>query len=175
MTLNYGVDMVAIPGPSIVPNRVREAMAKPMPNIYAGALLDISDHVLERLPAIARTQGHPFVITSNGHGAWQMVVSNTLVPGDKILVLESGRFAAMWGEYAAMAGIEVETLAGDFHSPVDPNRVAERLAADDSEKIVADRFRLFDQLADGLDFDLLLLCGHVDPTSLTAEIAAIDN
>lgn len=131
MTLNYGLDMVAIPGPSILPHVVREAMARPMPNIYEGELLETSDRVLARLPSIARTTGHPFIITSNGHGAWQMAVSNTLVPGDRVLVLESGRFATIWGEYAALAGVEVEVLAGDFGSPVDPERVTARLADDD--------------------------------------------
>jgi len=131
MKLNHGIDTVAIPGPSIVPHRVREAMARAMPNIYAGDLLDVSDRVLERLPAIAGTDGHAFVMTSNGHGAWQMAVSNTLEPGDRILVLESGRFAIVWGEYARMAGIEVEVLAGNFTSPVDPAAVADRLERDD--------------------------------------------
>lgn len=131
MTLNSGLDMVAIPGPSILPNRIREAMAKPMPNIYAGELLETSARVLDRLPAIARTAGHPFIVTSNGHGAWQMAVSNTLVPGDKILVLESGRFAVVWGEYAQMAGVDVDVLPGDFHSPADPGALAERLGRDD--------------------------------------------
>lgn len=129
--LNHGIEMVAIPGPSILPHRVREAMARPMPNIFAGELLDVADRVLAGLPSIARTEGHCFVVTSNGHGAWQMALSNTLVAGDRILVLESGRFAVVWGEYAEMAGIDVEVLAGDFHSPVDPVRVAERLSQDD--------------------------------------------
>lgn len=131
MTLSPGVEVVAIPGPSILPDRVRVAMARPMPNIYEGALLDVSDRVLARLPAIARTAGHPFIVTSNGHGAWQMAVSNTLEPGDRVLVLESGRFATIWGEYAEMAGAEVEILPGDFESPVDLAALTDRLGADD--------------------------------------------
>lgn len=129
--LNHGRDIVSIPGPSILPDRVRTALARPMPNIYSGDLLEVSDRLLGRLPGIARTEGHPFVITSNGHGAWQMAIANTLVPGDKVLVLESGRFARLWGEYAAMAGVDVETLDGDYRSPVDPERVHDRLLRDD--------------------------------------------
>lgn len=131
MTLHHGIESVSIPGPSIVPNRVREAMARTMPNIYAGPLLDVSDSVLARLPAVARTEGHPFIVTSNGHGAWQMAISNTLVPGDKILVLESGRFAVVWGEAAAMAGVDVEVLPGDMSSPVDVDALEQRLVEDD--------------------------------------------
>lgn len=131
MMLNHGRDIVSIPGPSILPDRVRSALSRPMPNIYSGELLEVSERLLERLPGVARTTGHPFVITSNGHGAWQMAISNTLVPGDKVLVLESGRFAVVWGDYAAVAGVEVEVLAGDYRTPVDPERVADRLRRDD--------------------------------------------
>ncbi len=102
-----------------------------MPNIYSGELLEVSDRVLERLPQVARTTGHPFVMTSNGHGAWQMAISNTLLPGDRVLVLESGRFAVIWGEYAAMAGVDVEVLTGHDGSPVDPDAVRDRLQRDD--------------------------------------------
>ena len=103
MDLSTGIPMVAIPGPSILPDRVRFAMARPMPNIYEGYLLEMSYRILERLPGIARTSGHVSIIQSNGHGAWQSAISNTLVPGDKVLALESGRFAVIWSEYARRA------------------------------------------------------------------------
>jgi len=137
MDLSNGIPMVAIPGPSIVPDRVRTAMARPMPNIYEGALLDVAYSVLERLPSIAGTSGHVSIIQSNGHGAWQSAISNTLVPGDKVLALESGRFAIIWSEYAALAGIDVEVLPGGFADPVDPAALQARLAADAGGEITA--------------------------------------
>ena len=137
MDLSAGLASVAIPGPSILPERVRAAMALPMPNIYEGYLLDISDRILARLPGIARTSGRAFIVTSNGHGAWQMAVSNTLVPGDRVLALESGRFAVIWAEYAAAAGIDTEVLPGDFETPVDPDELESRLRADTDGAITA--------------------------------------
>lgn len=137
MDLSHGLPTVAIPGPSILPERVRQAMARPMPDIYAGDLLDVSERILETLPRMARTAGHTFVLTSNGHGAWQMALSNTIVPGDKVLVLESGRFAVVWGENAALAGADVEVLHGDFRAAVDPAALEERLKADTSGSIHA--------------------------------------
>lgn len=131
MTLNHGIPFVSIPGPSILPERVREAMSRPMPNIYAGPLLETSDRILERLPGIVATTGHGLIVTGNGHSGWQMIINNTLQPGDKILVLESGRFAVVWGEHAAMAGVEVEELPGDFRAAVDPAALQRRLEADD--------------------------------------------
>lgn len=137
MDLSNGIPMVAIPGPSILPDRVRQAFAQPMPDIYAGDLLDVSDRVLHRLGGIARTRGHCFIMASNGHGAWQMAISNLLSPGDTVLVLESGRFAAAWGEYAALAGAKVETVPGDFRRPVDPTAVTDHLLADPNGRIRA--------------------------------------
>ena len=123
--------MVAIPGPSVLPDAVRTAMARPMPNIYDGYLVELCFEVLERLKGIARTDGQSFMIASNGHGAWQMAIANTMLPGDRVLALESGRFAIIWGEYAAMAGVETEVIPGDFHSPVDIEAMTARLEADD--------------------------------------------
>jgi len=156
MILSQGQEMVAIPGPSIVPDRVRAAMARPMPNIYAGALVKQCFELLGRLPAIARSSATAFMAVANGHGAWQMALANTLRPGDKVLVLESGHFAALWGEYAALAGVDVEVLPGDARRPVDPGALQARLEADTEGSIKA------------------LLVAHADTmSSVRNDIAAI--
>ena len=136
-SLNNGRDMVAIPGPSVTPDRVLAAMHRPMPNIYAGELLDITDEIFEQLPGIARTSATPFVTVSNGHGAWEMSISNTLSRGDRVLVLESGRFAVVWGEMAAVSGVEIETVHAADRSPIDPADVEARLRADTDRSIKA--------------------------------------
>lgn len=130
--------MVSIPGPSTIPDRVLNAMNRPMPNIYQGELVDIVFETLDRLPAIARTTtGHPFVMISNGHGAWQMAINNTLSRGEKILVLETGNFARGWGEMAAVSGVKVESLVADWRSSVDLELFAERIAADTNREYKA--------------------------------------
>jgi alanine-glyoxylate transaminase/serine-glyoxylate transaminase/serine-pyruvate transaminase len=136
-SLNNGRDMVAIPGPSVTPDRVLAAMHRPMPNIYAGELLDITDEIFEQLPGIARTSATPFVTVSNGHGAWEMSISNTLSRGDRVLVLESGRFAVVWGEMAAVSGVEIETIHAADRAPIDPDDVEQRLLADTDRTIKA--------------------------------------
>lgn len=108
-----------------------------MPNIYEGPLVDVSDSIFADLPKIARTSGQPFVVIGNGHAAWQMVVSNTMRPGDRVLVLESGRFAVLWGEQAAMSGVDVEVLRGTDDGPVDPAALEERLRADGGHEITS--------------------------------------
>ncbi len=135
--LGFGRDMVAIPGPSIVPDRVLAAMHRAMPNIYDGELIAISNDVLERLPGLARTSGAAFVTVSNGHGAWEMAITNTLSRGDKVLVLESGRFATAWGDMAAFDGVKTEVLNAPDRGPVDAAAVEAHLRADTSREIRA--------------------------------------
>ncbi len=121
-----------------MPDRVLAAMATPMPNIYEGELVDISNEVFERLPALARTSNaEPFVIMSNGHGPWQMAICNTMSRGDKVLACESGHFAVAWGQGAAMSGVDVEILPGSLREPVDPTALRDRLAADVDHEIRA--------------------------------------
>ncbi len=123
--------MVATPGPSVIPDRVLAAMARPMPNMYEGEVVEITERLLADLPAIARTTATPFLLIANGHGAWQMAITNTLRRGDTVLALESGQFAVSWGRMAAVSGIELEVLPGSDRGPVDPAAVAERLGRDD--------------------------------------------
>ncbi len=136
-TLNAGPHLTAIPGPSVIPERVLAAMHRPMPNIYEGALVEMSEGILAELPKIALTEGEAFVAIANGHGAWEMALTNTLSRGDKVLVLESGRFAIGWGEQAALMGCEVEVLNATPRRAVDPAAVEARLKADSGHAIKA--------------------------------------
>lgn len=137
MSLNHGRPMVAIPGPSVTPDRVLTAMHRPMPDIYAGELVDLTWGLIEELPALARTEGRAFTLISNGHGGWQMALCNTLSRGDRVLVLESGRFAVIWGQMAAATGLQVEVLPGSDRLPVDAAALEERLRNDPGHTIKA--------------------------------------
>ncbi len=131
MSLAQGREFLAIPGPSVIPDRVLQAMARPAVNIYEGALYDITLSLLADLKRVARTAGESFIHIGNGHAAWEAALTNTLSRGDKVLVLESGRFAVGWGEMAAQLGARVEVLSGRPGRAVDPAAVAARLRADD--------------------------------------------
>lgn len=136
-SLAAGPDIVAIPGPSVVPDRVLAAMHRAMPDIYAGEMLDVIDESYDLLPAIARTASRPFVTASNGHGAWAMALSNTLSRGDLVLVLESGRFGEAWADMARFDGLRVEMLVASEGAAIDPDVVGARLRADGEREISA--------------------------------------
>lgn len=137
VTAPPGPTIVAIPGPSVIPERVLAAMHRPMPDIYAGELIDVVDEVFARLPPLARTGGRAFVTISNGHGAWAMALSNTLSRGDLVLVLECGQFGRVWADMATFDGLRVEMLVADDGLAIDPAAVGERLAADREREIKA--------------------------------------
>src|SRR3977135_1531872 len=73
----------------------------------------------------------------NGHGGWEAVLSNVRARGDKVLVLESGRFAIGWGNAAAAMGADVEVLKGDWRRAIRPAEVEARLRQDKNHEIKA--------------------------------------
>ena len=137
MSVRAGREFLAIPGPTNVPDEVLRAMHRPAVDIYAGPLLALTDGLLRDLTRVFNTKGRAYIYISNGHGAWEASLTNVLSRGDKILVLESGRFAIGWGEMAKMMGVEIETLPQDQRKAVDPDAVEERLKADKTHAIKA--------------------------------------
>lgn len=137
MTLSHGREYLAIPGPSVMPERVLRAMHRSAPNIYTGELWDMLPGLTRDLKAVARTAHNVAMYIGNGHAAWEAALANVLSRGDKVLALATGRFGKGWGECAARLGADVETLDFGFRSPVDPQRLAERLEADTAHEISA--------------------------------------
>jgi alanine-glyoxylate transaminase/serine-glyoxylate transaminase/serine-pyruvate transaminase len=137
MTVRAGRELLAIPGPTNVPDAVLQAMQHPAVDIYSGNMLGVTHSLLADLKKVFRTSGDTYIYASNGHGGWESSLSNVLSRGDKVLVLESGRFAIGWGENARGLGADVEVLKGDWSRAVDPAAVAARLAADTARAIKA--------------------------------------
>lgn len=137
MALNFGLNLLAIPGPSIMPERVLSAMHRASPNIYEGDLIDLTDTIYPDLKKVARTSGNLAIYISNGHGAWEATLRNMVIEGDKILVLSTGRFAANWAEMAVSMGIEVQVIDFGMYSDADPERLRQALENDKRHEIRA--------------------------------------
>ncbi|SFS22053.1 pyridoxal-phosphate-dependent aminotransferase family protein [Yoonia litorea] len=137
MSLSQGREYLAIPGPSVIPDRVLQAMHRASPNIYEGELHDLTDSLIPDLKKIAMTKGDVAIYIGNGHAAWEAALSNTLSRGDKVLVLATGLFGVGWGEMASGLGVEIEVLDFGQSSPVDLARVADALKADTAHAIKA--------------------------------------
>lgn len=137
MTVANGRQFLSIPGPTNVPDEVLQAMHRPAVDIYSGGMLGLGDSCHEDLKRIFGTRERVYIYAANGHGGWEAAFTNVLSKGDKVLVLESGRFAIGWGEMAAMLGAEIEVLPGSMRRAVDPAKVEARLKADKAHAIKA--------------------------------------
>ena len=136
MSLANGRPYLAIPGPSVVPDRVLAAMHRGSPNIYEGALIEMVAGMWPDLRRLAGTKGHVAAYIANGHGTWEAANANLFSRGDKALVLATGTFGHGWASTVRGLGVEVEVL--DFGRSVAPdwNRVEAALRTDPNIKAV---------------------------------------
>jgi alanine-glyoxylate transaminase/serine-glyoxylate transaminase/serine-pyruvate transaminase len=137
MVVRAGREFLAIPGPTTIPDAVLQAMHRPPLDIYSDDMVQLTDGLLGDLSTLFATRGQSYIYIANGHGAWEAVLSNVLSRGDRILVLESGRFALNWGMAATAMGVEVELLKGDWRRAVRPAEVEARLRQDTGHTIKA--------------------------------------
>ncbi|WP_341211913.1 aminotransferase class V-fold PLP-dependent enzyme [uncultured Limimaricola sp.] len=137
MTLSHGRPYLAIPGPSVMPDRVLAAMQRPAPNIYTGALHEMTATLLPDLRRIAGTDHHAAIYIANGHGMWEAALLNVLKRGDRVLAPVSGHFGQGWAATARALGAQVEVIESDGAGPVTPDRLEARLREDSRHEIRA--------------------------------------
>lgn len=137
MTFAHGRPVVAIPGPSPVPDRVLRAMHGPSPDIYGEELARDNRLLRGYLMRLAGTGANLATYIGNGHAAWEAANANILSRGGQALVLATGRFGHGWAEAARAMGAAVEVMDFGDAAAADPARLAERLAADPEGRIGA--------------------------------------
>ena len=137
MTRRPGRHFLQIPGPTNVPDRVLRAIDRPTIDHRGPEFAQLGKDVLEGLRTIFRTSAPVIIFPSSGTGAWEASLVNTLSPGDKVLMYETGHFATLWQTMAKKLGLDVEFLPGDWRHGVDPAKVEARLATDTDHAIKA--------------------------------------
>ncbi|WP_119422153.1 pyridoxal-phosphate-dependent aminotransferase family protein [Desertibaculum subflavum] len=138
MSVLRGRQFFMHPGPTNIPDRVLRAMDRPASDFMGKDFLEMRFRCADRVRAILKSKEAVVVFyASSGHGAWEAAVANTLSPGDKVLVCQSGYFSENWAIMAKAFGAEVETLTTPDRKAVDPKAVEARLAKDDAREIKA--------------------------------------
>ncbi len=137
MSLANGRPYLAIPGPSVMPDRVLAAMHRPAPNIYEGDLHRLVETLWPDLRSLAGTTAHVAAYIGNGHAIWEAANANLFSRGDKALVIATGQFGQGWAASARAVGIEVEMLDFGKSSPADLAQVEAALRADTQGRIKA--------------------------------------
>ncbi|CAL78962.1 Serine-glyoxylate aminotransferase [Bradyrhizobium sp. ORS 278] len=137
MTRHQGRHFLHIPGPSPVPERVLRAMDMPVIDHRSAEFAELGKAVLSGSQKIFKTTGPVIIYPSSGTGAWEAAIVNTLSPGDRVLMVETGHFATLWRQMAARWGIEVDFIPGDWRRGVDPAAIEEKLTADTAHQFKA--------------------------------------
>lgn len=138
MSIKRGRNFLLSPGPTNIPDRVLRAMQRPAIELHSDELVGLARSCLDDLKPIFRTQeGETFIYAANGHGAWESALSNSLSPGDHVLVFETGVFGEAWADMGKSLGLVPEFIAGDWRHGIDAQALEDRLRADASHKFKA--------------------------------------
>ena len=133
-----GRHFLQIPGPSAVPDRILRAIAGQVIDHRGPSFAEVGQTALEGMKTIFKAEaGRVFIYPASGTGAWEAALVNTLAPGDKVLMYETGHFATLWNKMATKLGIEAEFIEGDWRGGADAQAIEDRLRADTAHEIKA--------------------------------------
>jgi alanine-glyoxylate transaminase/serine-glyoxylate transaminase/serine-pyruvate transaminase len=126
-----GRHFLQIPGPTNVPDRIQRAMHRAVIDHRSAEFAKLGSEVLANLRPIFQTTGPVVIYPASGTGAWEAAIVNTLSPGDRVLMFETGHFSQLWQQLAERFGLRVDYVPGNWRSGVSAAEVASRLADDD--------------------------------------------
>jgi len=132
-----GRHFLHIPGPTPVPDRVLRAMDTPMIDHRGPEFARLNKRVLEGIKTIFKTTNPVIMYTATGTGAWEAALVNTLSPGDRVLMVETGQFAVQWKTMAQRLGLQPEFIQTDWRVGADPAQIEAHLSEDKSHAIKA--------------------------------------
>ncbi|MDP5219670.1 aminotransferase class V-fold PLP-dependent enzyme [Ruegeria sp. 2205SS24-7] len=134
---NAGRHFLQIPGPSAVPERILKAISMQTIDHRGPDFAEVGNKALTGMKTIFKTEQNVFIYPSSGTGAWEAALVNTVSPGEKVLMYETGHFAFMWCNLAGKIGLQPELIEGDWRGGADPNQIEDRLRADSQHEIKA--------------------------------------
>ena len=132
-----GRHFLQIPGPTNVPERVLRAIDRATVDHRGPEFQEMSREVLAGLKDVFKTREPVVIFPASGTGAWEAALVNTLSPGDKVLMVETGHFAALWQAMAVRLGVQPEVIKGDWRHGADPAAIEARLTDDQQHAIKA--------------------------------------
>ena len=132
-----GRHFLQIPGPTPVPDRILKAMAMPVIDHRGPEFKKLGQRVLSGIKTIFKTANPVFIFPASGTGAWEAALVNTLSPGDKVLMYETGHFAMLWRNMAVKLGLQPEFIESDWRSGADAKAIEARLVQDKGHAIKA--------------------------------------
>src|SRR5262252_5513791 len=132
-----GRHFLQIPGPTPLPDRILRAMDTPIIDHRGPEFAKLAKRVLEGIKTIFKTANPVIIYTATGTGAWEGALVNTLSPGDRVLMVETGQFAAQWSAMATRLGLAVELIKTDWRIGTEPKLIEAKLREDKNKEIKA--------------------------------------
>ena len=132
-----GRHFLQIPGPTPLPDRVLRAMDTPIIDHRGPEFAKLAKQALEGIKTIFKTTNPVIIYTATGTGAWEGALVNTLSPGDRVLMVETGQFATLWKKMAERLGLKPEFIATDWRQGADPKAIEAKLREDKKQEIKA--------------------------------------
>ena len=132
-----GRHFLQIPGPTNVPDRVLRAIDAPTIDHRGPDFAALGKTVIAGMKKVFKTEGDVVIYPASGTGAWEAALVNTLDPGDRVLMAETGHFAALWNKLAQRLGLDVEFLPGDWRHGASPQAIEAKLTEDRQHAIKA--------------------------------------
>jgi len=132
-----GRHFLQIPGPTPVPDRILRAMDTPIIDHRGPDFAKLSKRALEGIKTIFKTSNPVIIYTATGTGAWEAALVNTLSPGDKVLMFETGQFAGLWKKMAERIGLTPVFIPTDWRNGLDPKAIEAKLREDKNKEIKA--------------------------------------
>jgi alanine-glyoxylate transaminase / serine-glyoxylate transaminase / serine-pyruvate transaminase len=132
-----GRHFLQIPGPTPIPERILSAMSRQILDHRGPAFQQLGLRVLANVKSLFKTKGHVIIYPSSGTGAWEAAMTNTLSPGDHVLMCETGQFALLWKVMADRLGLVADVIPTDWRTGVEAHLIEAKLMADTGHKIKA--------------------------------------
>ncbi len=132
-----GRHFLQIPGPSAVPERILKAISTQTIDHRGPDFAEVGNKALSGIKTIFKTNQNVFIYPSSGTGAWEAALVNSISPGEKVLMFETGHFAFMWCNMAGKLGFQPELIEGDWRGGADPSQIEDRLREDSQHEIKA--------------------------------------
>jgi len=135
--MHSGRHFLQIPGPTNLPDRVLRAMDRPVIDHRSAEFAKLGHEVLEGMRSVFQTSCPVVIYPGSGTGAWEAAIVNTLSPGDRVLLFETGHFSHLWRQLIEKFGVQVDYLPGNWRRGADPAELESRLAADSNHRLKA--------------------------------------
>ncbi len=132
-----GRHFLQIPGPSSVPDRVLRAIDYPTMDHRSPEFGELGHRAIEAMKSVFKTSNPVIIYPASGTGAWEAALANTLSPGDKILMCETGNFAMLWQKLARKLGLEPVVIDTDWRVGADVEAIRAHLSKDKAHEIKA--------------------------------------